>query len=255
MESGVREPVAGDAFGRVLERCRDAGAVPGAAFEVIERDDGYVAAADAVRYFTPAEELSGLDRWACERARGRVLDVGCGAGRHALALRGMGRAVVGLDASPGAVRVARGRGVEAVVGTVQEPPPGLGVFDTVLLLGNNLGLLGGREQARTVLEGLAGLVAPGGRLIGSGFDPRADGTGPGRADADHAAYHAWNRERGRMPGQVRMRVRDGGVATPWFDYLLLSCQELAGIVEPTPWRIEHVETGGRDYTAVLAPDA
>ncbi|PSK82249.1 methyltransferase family protein [Murinocardiopsis flavida] len=157
----------GDAFGQILQRCWDAGVVPGAAFEVIEREDGYVGVNDALCYFTPFEELTPLDLWACEQVNGRALDIGCGAGRHSPAVQALGHETVGMDSSAGAVRVARERGVTALVGTFEDVPLNLGPFGSLLLLGNNLGLLGGRDNARAALERLAGAVGPGTRLVGS----------------------------------------------------------------------------------------
>jgi SAM-dependent methyltransferase len=238
------EPRIGDAFGRTLRRCWAAGAVPGAAFEVIEREDGHINAADAVRYFTPVDELAELDRVAIAMARGRVLDVGTGAGRHALALLQQGKDVVGLDPSRGAVEVARERGVAAEPGSIAHPPEGIGAFDTLLLLGNNLGLLQGEQEAPAVLRHLASLARPGALVIGTGMDPAS-------SDPDHTAYQDHNRARGRLPGQVRIRVRSGAWATDWFDYLLASPEELDRIVHPSPWRLETVQKQGRTYLAVL----
>lgn len=235
----------GDAFGSILTRCWEAGAVAGAAFEVVERDDGYIGVGDAARYFAGADSWSSVEQWACERVTGRVLDVGCGAGRHALPLQAAGHEVAGLDASPGAVAVATQRGVAAVVGSVEQIPSGLGLFDTVLLLGNNLGLLASAERAAVVLSNLAAIMRPGGRLLGSGLDPYRTAT-----DA-HLAYHDWNRQRGRMPGQVRMRVRDGALATSWFDYLFVSLTELQEILTNTPWELGHVEEHEGSYAVLL----
>jgi SAM-dependent methyltransferase len=115
MDDDQREPVVGDAFGAILARCWEAGAVTGAAFEIVERDDGYIGVGDAARYFAGADSWSLIERWACERVTGRVLDVGCGAGRHALPLQAAGYEVVGLDTSPGAVAVAAQRGMPGVI--------------------------------------------------------------------------------------------------------------------------------------------
>ncbi len=53
---------------------------------------------------------------------------------------------------------------------------------------------------------------------------------------DHLAYHERNRRRGRTPGEVRIRVRFRTYATPYFDYLMVSKEELEEILEGTGWR-------------------
>ncbi|OLT25319.1 hypothetical protein BJF83_23240 [Nocardiopsis sp. CNR-923] len=244
MEEEIRAPRLGDAFGRTLRRCWAAGATPGAAFEIIERDDGHLSAADATRYFTPVADLSELDREAVTLAHGRILDVGTGAGRHALALQQQGKDVVGIDPSPGAVEVARQRGVAAELGSIAHPPEGVGQFDALLLMGNNFGLLQSTQMAKAVLRQLALLARPGALLIGTGADPAS-------SDPDHIAYQDHNRKRGRLPGQIRMRVRSGPLATDWFDYLLPSLDELRQLIRPSPWRLETAHEQGTKYLAVL----
>lgn len=230
----ARQPHIGDAWGRVLARCWDAGAAPWSGVEVIERDDGMIEAHDASRYFAEPQDWSELERWGWEQAAGRILDVGCGGGRHAVPWLALGREVVGLEPSPEAVRVSRERGVEAVIGSVPTLPEGLGVFDTIALFGNNLGLLGGPAQAPEVLAALASVARPGARLIGKGMDP-VEGGGA------HAEYHAWNLRRGRARGQLRIRVRDRATTTPWFDYWLASPDEIAAVVAESVWTLEALE--------------
>lgn len=97
-----------DAFGAM---CRDYHE-HGEAFEVVERDDGFLNLPGGPEvYFTTPDEWGDLDHTAVEWAEGHVLDVGCGPGRHALALQERGHDVTGIDRSPGALSVARDRGV------------------------------------------------------------------------------------------------------------------------------------------------
>ncbi|MFZ3565736.1 class I SAM-dependent methyltransferase [Streptomyces sp. BH097] len=239
-------PRPGDAFGRVLARCWQADAAPWSAVEVIERDDGLIRANDAARYFSTLEQWPALERWAWEQAGGRILDVGCGGGRHAVEWVARGHRVVGLDSSAGAVDVTRQRGVEAVVGEVPELPEGLGRFDTIAMLGNNFGLLGGPDRAPSVLSALGELASPGALLIGSGSDP-------GDGGSDHAAYHARNLRHGRARGQLRLRVRDEATATPWFDYWLAAPDELTALIHASPWTLETLrrDPDGSGYVMCL----
>jgi SAM-dependent methyltransferase len=247
MTAPVDGPVPGDAFGQALARCWASGIQPGQAFEVIERDDGYLGVGDAARYFASPEDWSPAERQAVWRASGRILDIGCGAGRHAVVLRDGGHDVTGLELSPGAAGVARDRGIRVVEGSIVAPPSGLGRFDTLLLLGNNLGLLGSATTAGRVLTNLADLAAPDARVIGIGMDPYQTTV------VEHLAYHELNRHRGRYPGQIRMRVRDGVVATDWFDYLFLSPDEFVALVAESRWKVDHIDTeDGPNYLAVLS---
>jgi SAM-dependent methyltransferase len=256
-EAQAEAPEIGDAFGACLLACWEAGARPWGTLELIERDDGFLDGADAARYFTPPDGWGRLDRWACDQARGRVLDVGAGAGRAALHLQETGRDAVALDVSPLALEVCRRRGVrQTVAGTVAdlaaEGIPDGQAFDAFVLLGNNLGLLGGVAEAPRLLRALAALAAPGAVLLGKGMDPYRT------AAPEHLAYHARNRDRGRMPGQIRMRVRHRRLATPWFDYLFATPDEVAPLLDGTAWRLEHVEWGvdesgarGAGYVALM----
>ena len=96
-----------DAFGRSLQAYLSGET----AVHVIEREDGYIDEIDTAVYFHEYDEWERHEREAILEARGRVLDVGCGAGREALQLQEMGLDVVGIDLSPLALEVSRQRGV------------------------------------------------------------------------------------------------------------------------------------------------
>jgi 2-polyprenyl-3-methyl-5-hydroxy-6-metoxy-1,4-benzoquinol methylase len=52
------------------------------------------------------------EKKAIDYAKGRVLDVGCGAGRHILYLQKKGLKVLGIDQSPLAVNMCKLRGAK-----------------------------------------------------------------------------------------------------------------------------------------------
>lgn len=259
MDGPIDDPEVGDAFGEMI---RDAyavrtgigprplagGRLPRPVIEVIERDDGLINGAPADHYLGEPNEWQPHDHRALRLARGAVLDVGVGAGRTALELQRRGMAVTGLDTSPGAIEVARKRGLrDTVLTTVDEYAARAEArYDTFLLLGNNLGLIESRERAPVMLNALAALARPGARIIGQGTDPY------GTTDPVHLAYHKRNRERGRLGGQLRLRIRYRLLASVWFDYLVCSVDELASLIEGTPWRIVAIDDQDRPYyVAVL----
>jgi SAM-dependent methyltransferase len=225
-----------DAFGQML--------LDGRGPEIIERDDGFLDAAQ-IGYFKPAARWPAVERRALRWARGRVLDAGLGAGRAALELQQRGRSVVGIDVSPGAVEVARRRGVRDVrLLAFEEVDDSLGAFDTVVMFGNNFGLFGSPSKARRLLRRLRPLA---GRIVAGSNDPYAT------EDPVHLAYQERNRKRGRMAGQLRIRNRYRDLTGPWFDYLIVSPDEMATILEGTQWRIRRLvqESGSGYYVAVL----
>jgi len=211
--------------------------------EVIERDDGLINGAPADHYLGEPAEWQPHDHRALRLCRGQVLDIGTGAGRTAVELQRRGMAVTGLDTSPGAIEIARRRGLrDTVVTTIDAYAAKAPTrYDTFLLLGNNLGLLESAERAPVFLAALARLANPGARIVAQGTDPY------GTTDPVHAEYHRRNREAGRIGGQLRLRLRYRRLATDWFDYLNCSPAELGKLVVGTGWRLKSIDLEDRPY--------
>jgi len=58
-----------------------------------------------------------------------------------------------------------------------------------------------------------------------------------------------------MAGQVRLRVRYRDLKGPWFDYLMVSPEEMTDIVAGTGWHITRLfESEDGPYTAVIEKD-
>ncbi|MCA9924686.1 MAG: class I SAM-dependent methyltransferase, partial [Anaerolineales bacterium] len=118
--------------------------------EIVERDDRYIdVSGGPAAYFAPFAEWPVIEQEAIQLAEGRVLDVGCGPGRVALYLQEKGHEVVGIDNSPLAVKTAGLRGVAdaRVLSITQASRKALGLFDTIVMFGNNFGLFGSFRRA------------------------------------------------------------------------------------------------------------
>lgn len=238
-----------DAFGRMLMDYL----ARGEANEVVEREDGFIGASrmGPPTYFASYEDWRVHEQQAMQRlVPGRVLDVGCGAGRVGLHLQAQGYEVVGIDNSPLAVEVCLKRGVkDARLLSVTQIGPQLGQFANIVMMGNNWGLMGSFKRAHWLLRKMHRMTTPEARIIAESNNPY------GTEAAYHLAYHAYNRQRGRMSGQLRIRVRYLTSISPWFDYLMVSKEEMAEIVRGTGWRIiETIDSEGSNYAAVLAKE-
>ncbi len=218
-------------------------------YEIIERDDGLIDAMDHVSaYFADFAAWQPHEQEAMRHLQpGRVLDLGCGAGRAALYLQEHGYEVVGVDISPLAVEVCRQRGVkDARCLSITKVGPALGQFDDILMLGNNWGLMGSYRRTKWLLHRFYHMTSHSARIIATSNDIYQT------QSPVHLAYHAYNRERGRMPGQIRMRVRCGVWQTEWFDYLMVSRPEMEDILSGTGWQVkEYIASEGPMYAAVI----
>jgi SAM-dependent methyltransferase len=237
----------GDPYGQQLLAQYKSGT---ATAEIIERDDNYVATgSDAGLYFLEYECWSPHEREAISRVQGRVLDIGCGAGRHSLYLQQKGFDITGIDNSPGAIEVCRLRGlknaiVRPIIGVNEFEPS---AFDTILMLGNNFGLFGDVEHAKLTLEKLTRITSLEAQIIVGTRNPYQTDS------MEHLEYHELNRQRGRMAGQIRMRVRYGKAVGEWFDYLFVSPEEMEEIVAGSGWRIkELIGTEEPNYFAIIS---
>ncbi|WP_058993407.1 class I SAM-dependent methyltransferase [Haloarcula sp. CBA1127] len=215
--------MADDAFGRmVLDFHRD-GLVEQPRYR---RDADDLTEAHLAGYFEPPSAWHPIERDLFSAVTGRVLDAGCGVGRHTLPLQKRGHSVLAVDRSPGAVAVARERGVtHSVVGDLRRPP-GDG-FETVVALGKQLGLGSSLADLRTTLTELAAVTRPGGRLI-------ADMDTLDRADPETDAAHR------TQPGVAyrTFRVEYDGLAGPWTDLLLVTPSGFREAVSETPWTVD-----------------
>jgi SAM-dependent methyltransferase len=219
--------------------------------EIVERDDGFINSGAGGAYLSQYKDWPARERSAIRFAKGRVLDIGCGGGRHSLFLQEKGLEVTGVDISPLAVQVCRARGLkDARVMSINDVGPSLGKFDTILMLANNFGLFSNRNKARVLLRRFLNTANPKARIIAESLEIFKR-----PVDQAYRRYHLLNIRRRRMPGQVKIRVRYRNLATPWFDYLLASKKEMKQILKGTKWRVKRFfSSKGPPYIAIIERD-
>jgi SAM-dependent methyltransferase len=238
-----------DAFGRALMDWVRGESDP----EIYERDDGFVdIGAGPELFLAEFRRWPSSERQAMRYVRGHVIDVGCGAGRVALYIQERGFDVVGLDSSPLAVEATRRRGVRQTWCTpIEELTRSIDTFDTIVLFGNNFGIFGSPIRTRKVLTDWAARTGPGTRILAQSVNPYSGG-----APALDRSYCVRNKERGRFPGQCRLRVRYHSLATPWFPWLFFARSDMGALVRGTGWHVRRIlgAQPSDSYVGVLEKD-
>jgi SAM-dependent methyltransferase len=120
-------------------------------------------------FFREFDQMPVQEKEALKRAKGRVLDIGAGAGAHSLWLQGQGFDVDAIDISPLLCRTMRKRGVINVllkdVYALKDQK-----YDTILLLMNGTGVAQTLTGLERLLLHLKTLLNPGGKILADSSD-------------------------------------------------------------------------------------
>jgi len=212
---------------------------------LILRDDGVEASVPARHFFREAAEFSQIEKLALERCRGRILDIGAGAGSHALALQARGLYVTALDICPEAACVMVRRGVQTVHQGDIFGYRG-GPFDSLLLLGHAVGAAGTLDGLRKLLIHARQLTRVGGQILLDSLDVSCS------QDRKNLDYQEANLRRGRYVGEIRLQFQYKGNLGPFCDWLQVDLWTLADVAFQTGWSCENLlEQEGGEYLARL----
>jgi SAM-dependent methyltransferase len=115
-------------------------------------------------FFREYDQMPEWEQLVLDECRGKILDVGAGAGSHALHLVKKGFDVTAIDISEGGVEVMKERGIsKAFVQDFFTMASGE-KYDTILLLMNGTGMAGTIGRIPELLKKAASILAPGGSL-------------------------------------------------------------------------------------------
>ncbi len=113
--------------------------------------------------FRNYSEMPKLEQKALQLSKGKILDVGCGAGNHTLWLQEKGFNIKAIDSSKGAIEVCNLRGLKNAehIALLEETD----TFDTILLLMNGTGIFQEIIQVAKYLSHLKSLLKPNGQIL------------------------------------------------------------------------------------------
>ncbi|TVT09230.1 methyltransferase domain-containing protein [Amycolatopsis bartoniae] len=189
----------------------------------LELGDGSRISLPVDRWWAPSD---GGDELLLRRCTGPTVDLGCGPGRLTAALTDRGIPALGVDISPVAVALTRGRGAAAVCRNLFDRLPGEGRWRHALLADGNIGI-GGDPGA--LLHRVGELLAPGGTAL---VEVERPGTGLRR-------------------GHVRL-TGDGHPPGEWFAWAWLGVESLREVVGASGlvprW---FAERGGRWFAGLV----
>lgn len=194
--------------------------------------------------FRTFNQMPRLEQKALSMAKGRVLDIGAGAGCHALALQERGLEVKAIDISPLSCEVMSERGVKDAECVNLFNPQLQGKYDTLLLLMNGTGIAGKLNRLSMLLNRLKELLAEGGQILIDSSDLKyIYENEDGSMDIDlNAPYY----------GEVDYQMQYKNVKGEPFDWLYTDPMLLASISKQCGLNCEIVEEGENyDFLARL----
>lgn len=190
-------------------------------------------------YFRREEMMPALELKALELCKGKILDIGAGAGSHTLALEDREQDVTAIDISPQLVQVMEMRGVTRFLqGNIFELKDK--IFDTLLLLMNGIGLVGNIAGLRKFLQHSKTLLNKNGQLI---FDS---------SDVAYLYEEEGIPVQDNYYGEVECRYEYRKQKTDWFWWLYIDRDTLKMIAEDEGWHTEIIiEDESGQYLARL----
>lgn len=175
-------------------------------------------------FFRQESDMPDIELLALNRCHGRVLDIGAGAGSHALLLQQNNIDVTAIDISPLAVQVMQQRGVQKTF-KADIFKYNVGKFDTLLLLMNGIGLASTIDGLKQLLIHLKLLLNDSGQIL---------------FDSSDVAYVY---EDGELPsdkyyGEIPYQYQYKNLKTNWFNWLYIDKDTLNGVVTQLGFKLQ-----------------
>ncbi len=212
-------------------------------YEIV-RDDDYSSIVPLSVFFD-VSQFSELELIALNNCKGKILDIGAGAGRHSLELQKRKANVTALDISQTAVNIMKKRGVKKVTHSDIMDLSNV-KFDTLLMLMNGIGMVGDPENLDIFLVTVKQLLTKNGVIIFDSVDVSKTN------NPIHVSYRNNNICNNKLSGQQRLKINYDGLSGDWFNWLHISFQELSNVASNHGYLSQLIkDKGNGQYVAKL----
>jgi len=190
--------------------------------------------------FRTFDEMPLLEQTALNLCKGKVLDIGAGAGCHSKWLKEHGIEALAIDQSEGVIEALKIQTINAQridFFQMQEDDK----FDTLLTLMNGTGISGTEDRFPEFLLKCKSLMKKSGQIL---------------IDSSDIIYLFDNEEelkshaKENYYGQVKYQMVFGNDKTDWFDWVYFSFEKLSNICDQNDMKCEYIFEGSHyDYLA------
>lgn len=191
--------------------------------------------------FRKYDEMPDLEIMALNKCTGKILDVGAGAGAHALYLQELGKDVRCIDVSEGAVSYLKSMDLDArnidFFDLKNEK------YDTILMLMNGIGIAGSLSNLENTLEHAKSLLKEGGRILCDSTDIKYL-----YEDEDGSMLVNLNSE---YYGNFRFQMKYKKELGPWFDWLYVDFDNLFQVAQKIGLKARRVYELDDNYLAEI----
>tara|TARA_B110000977_G_C11068737_1_gene488802 strand:+ start:164 stop:883 length:720 start_codon:yes stop_codon:yes gene_type:complete len=179
--------------------------------------------------FRTFQEMPLLEKKAMDLVKGKVLDVGAGAGAHSIYLKEQGFDVSSIDISDLSCDIMRARGLSAVscndIWTL-EPQ----IYDTVLFMMNGIGLVKTLDGLEVFFEHLKKYVAVNGQVLLDSSDLKY------MFEGEDGAY--WIDLNANYYGELEYKLEYKNIVAESFSWLFIDFQKLKLVAEQCKWKVD-----------------
>ena len=182
-----------------------------------------------------------LEKVALQRAKGKVLEVGAGAGVHAMEMMDNGLEVYAIDHSAGAVSHMKEKGIQAEKIDFFDFKGKK--FDTITMLMNGIGIAGTLANLEQTLIHCKSLLNEGGKILCDSSDIKYL-----YEDEDGALWVDLNSE---YYGNFRFQMKFKGEIGPWFDWLYVDFDNLFQVAKKCDMKASRVFEKDDNYLAEI----